>query len=1150
MGIKKFLLSKAFIGSAIGVVAAAAATAVVLLNQTPGYRIIKVFDFLGTATVTRTETKEITPFKGMNLESGDSISVLEESSMQLTLDDDKYVTLDENTTIDLIATGSPDDSKTDILLTQGSIYNEITKPLSNNSTYEVNTPKATMAVRGTKFRVTVKQLEDGSYITTVNVDEGRVEVRLLDEEGKPKDESIFLEAGDSISIKTEPTTNNDATIDGNSFFVKLDPVTGLYVPLFETDDSDENKPETTTAVSESTPATTTAASTTAVSTTTAAPVTTSSAVPAITANDVDIAVVTSEAPVTTKVTSKTPKTTAKTTTQKPNVTTAKTTKAKPVTTTKPVAPTTSKSSVTFITNTPIFTFPVTSAFPPNVNITTTTATPVTQAPVIITTTVPVTEVTTVTSASTTVPVTENTTTSATTTSASETTTTTTEPVVTYVVEFLNADGTVYKSEEVEENETVSSVPEVPAHPDYEENSYTAEWATGENTFDPTAPITANVTVTPKYTLNTYTVTWTNKVSNTNGTLTFEHGEKLVPPAITATTGYTGSWKYENGTEFNAADVVTEDVTIIYTETINTYTVTFMNGDTDTKIGTDTVNYGDTVTLPTVTATTGYTGSWKYENGTEFNEADVITEDVTIVYTETINTYTVTWTNEVSNTNGTLTFEYGEKLVPPTVTATTGYTGVWKYDNDEICGEDDIVTESINITYTETIGTYTVTFKNIATGDTIAEHEDVEYGTLISTLVPTDDLGNGVWKYEDGQALTNVDIVEGDTIINFVPTYTADFYNYATGPIEEDVVIEHGATIESILPTVEGNGEWKWFDYDSFIIGETCNLTDTVTGETVLLFVPAYTITLSYPDTSGNTVTKSIENIEYGTLYGDIYIETPDDILLTDNSDAENPKYFNGWINSADGNEIADNTPITSNLTLNASYTTYGAELILLNYNDDGSYTVISDDVYGSNSYVALPDIAVNKNWVGVFSGTNTQHILDNGTALTAGEMLTSDKIEVGDTSFSPIPSSSFDINGKYNLLSSTYLVAVNHYTATFTIDVNSSTFTRLDNSTLDESYYKDFEYIVPVSFSETLKNGVSTSGGSFNDKLSEVLWEIDLYIYERLGNEDTYFVQNGVTYKFYDSSGNELTEDSVLNDDNTIKQDVTVKLSCNFKEQE
>ena len=102
MGIKKFLLSKAFIGSAIGVAATAVAATAIILSQGDAYRLIKIFDFSGTAIVERAETGELSPFKGMNLESGDSVSVHENSSMQLNLDDDKYITLEENTTIDLV----------------------------------------------------------------------------------------------------------------------------------------------------------------------------------------------------------------------------------------------------------------------------------------------------------------------------------------------------------------------------------------------------------------------------------------------------------------------------------------------------------------------------------------------------------------------------------------------------------------------------------------------------------------------------------------------------------------------------------------------------------------------------------------------------------------------------------------------------------------------------------------------------------------------------------------------------------------------------------------------------------------------------------------------------------------------------------------
>ena len=50
--------------------------------------------------------------------------------MTLSLDSDKYLTLDPSTVLELIAEGTEQDSKTTVNLRSGGVLNEITEPLS------------------------------------------------------------------------------------------------------------------------------------------------------------------------------------------------------------------------------------------------------------------------------------------------------------------------------------------------------------------------------------------------------------------------------------------------------------------------------------------------------------------------------------------------------------------------------------------------------------------------------------------------------------------------------------------------------------------------------------------------------------------------------------------------------------------------------------------------------------------------------------------------------------------------------------------------------------------------------------------------------------------------------------------------------------
>ncbi len=215
------LKAKIIAGAAATAVVAGTITLVLVLSSPDAFRLLKVFEMAGKSTVTRMNTGAMDAYVGMNLESGDVIEVGETSTMTLSLDSDKYLTLDPSTVLELIAEGTEQDSKTTVNLRSGGVLNEITEPLSDESSYSVNTPKATMAVRGTSFYVSVKKLDDGSYITDISVFHGKVEIQLLDEEGNPRGEPVMIEPNESVAVLTLPAEGNTAgaEINGTSMFV-------------------------------------------------------------------------------------------------------------------------------------------------------------------------------------------------------------------------------------------------------------------------------------------------------------------------------------------------------------------------------------------------------------------------------------------------------------------------------------------------------------------------------------------------------------------------------------------------------------------------------------------------------------------------------------------------------------------------------------------------------------------------------------------------------------------------------------------------------------------------------------------------------------------------------------------------------------------
>lgn len=186
---------KALIVSAgICVIAAAAIIILLLMNKKDSYRIIKVYEVEGEATVKRQGKGEIQVYNNMLLQSGDTIS-LKQGTMTLKLDDDKYVYVEENTEFELIASGSSANSKTKINLKSGAITNEITNKLSDDSAYEINTPNSTMAVRGTIFRVEIYTDDDMVTYTKISVFDGNVDTWLVYQDGTVATDSVSVSRG-------------------------------------------------------------------------------------------------------------------------------------------------------------------------------------------------------------------------------------------------------------------------------------------------------------------------------------------------------------------------------------------------------------------------------------------------------------------------------------------------------------------------------------------------------------------------------------------------------------------------------------------------------------------------------------------------------------------------------------------------------------------------------------------------------------------------------------------------------------------------------------------------------------------------------------------------------------------------------------------
>lgn len=169
------------------------------LDGKTAFRNITVIDTLGTVSVYRESVNDtLDAYVDMNLESGDEVTVGPSSELDLKLDDDKFVYVEENTKMSLKADGDSDNSKTQIFLSEGATLHKLDSKLSDSSTYEIETPNATMAIRGTITWARVYKGADGEVHSDFQVYEGKTELQLHTVDGTPIGNPVDIPEGYQI----------------------------------------------------------------------------------------------------------------------------------------------------------------------------------------------------------------------------------------------------------------------------------------------------------------------------------------------------------------------------------------------------------------------------------------------------------------------------------------------------------------------------------------------------------------------------------------------------------------------------------------------------------------------------------------------------------------------------------------------------------------------------------------------------------------------------------------------------------------------------------------------------------------------------------------------------------------------------------------
>ncbi|MCL1875212.1 MAG: InlB B-repeat-containing protein [Synergistaceae bacterium] len=245
----------------------------------------------------------------------------------------------------------------------------------------------------------------------------------------------------------------------------------------------------------------------------------------------------------------------------------------------------------------------------------------------------------------------------------------------YTVIFMS-DGVEFNRQKVEHGNAAVD-PGIPAKEGY---AFTG-WDTSFTN------ITGDLTVTAQYEINKYTVIFMSDSVEFNRQ-TVEHGNAAVDPGIPAKTGYafTG-WD----TSFTN---ITGDLTVTAQYEINKYTVIFMSDGVE--FSRQTVEHGSAATNPGVPTKEGYTFTgWSAD-------FSYITGDLTVTALFGGNTYTVVFMSDGVEFNRQ-TVEHGNAAVDPGIPAKTGYTFTgWDTSFTNITGD-------LTVTAQYEINKYTVIF---------------------------------------------------------------------------------------------------------------------------------------------------------------------------------------------------------------------------------------------------------------------------------------------------------------------------------------------------------------------------------------------------------------------------------------------------------
>ena len=177
---------------------------IILVVGNKGHRVIKVDNVTGEASLER-KANEQEIYENINLQSKDAVITGQDGQVELLIDSDKHVLARENTKFKVVSSGNENKGKLKIELLYGTSLVEIENKLPKDATFEVETPNATIGVRGTIFETSYDEDENK---TVVVVTSGVVEVTT-------DTETVMVEEGQKAIVVDDVVKGIEENIEEN-----------------------------------------------------------------------------------------------------------------------------------------------------------------------------------------------------------------------------------------------------------------------------------------------------------------------------------------------------------------------------------------------------------------------------------------------------------------------------------------------------------------------------------------------------------------------------------------------------------------------------------------------------------------------------------------------------------------------------------------------------------------------------------------------------------------------------------------------------------------------------------------------------------------------------------------------------------------------